>query len=96
MRDTSIEDKEIHEGDYLGMREGKIHVVNPDLTETFNALLDDMVDEDSELITIYYGEDVNEEDAEALGEALEEKYPDCDVSVRSGGQPVYYYFIAVE
>ncbi len=96
VRDTSIDDKEIHEGDYLGMREGKIHVVNSDLTETFNALLDDMVDEDSELITIYYGEDVKEEDAEALGEALEEKYPDCDVSVRSGGQPVYYYFIAVE
>lgn len=96
VRDTSIDDKEIHEGDYLGMREGKIAIVNPDLNETFNELVDTMVDEDSEIITIYYGEEVSEEDAEALAEALEEKYPDCDVAVRCGGQPVYYYFIAVE
>ncbi len=96
VRDTSIDDKEIHEGDYLGMREGKIAFVNPDLSETFNALVEDMVDEDAEIITVYYGEDVSEEDAEALCASLEEKYPDCDVYVRSGGQPVYYYFFAVE
>ncbi|MGM9551099.1 MAG: DAK2 domain-containing protein [Clostridia bacterium] len=96
VRDTSIDDKEIHEGDYLGMYEGKIAIVNSDLNETFNALMDTMVDDTSELITVYYGEDVSEEDAQALSEALEEKHPDCDVSVRSGGQPVYYYFIAVE
>ncbi len=96
VRDTSIDDKEIHEGDYLGMREGKIAIVNPDLNETFNSLVETMVDEDSEIITIYYGEEVSEEDAQSLAEALEEKYPDCDVAVRCGGQPVYYYFIAVE
>ena len=96
VRDTSIDDKEIHEGDYLGMREGKIAIVNPDLNETFASLIDDMVDEDSEIITVYHGEDVSEDDAAALCDALEEKYPDCDVYVRSGGQPVYYYFIAVE
>lgn len=96
VRDTSIDDKEIHEGDYLGMREGKIALVNPDLNETFTSLIDEMVDDDAEIITVYYGEDVKEDDAEALCEALEEKYPDCDVYVRSGGQPVYYYFLAVE
>ena len=96
VRNTTIDDKEIHEGDYLGMREGKIALVNPDLAETFNALIDDMVDEDAEIISVYYGEDVSEEDAEALCEALEEKYPDCDVYVRCGGQPVYYFFLAVE
>ena len=96
VRNTSIDDKEIHEGDYLGMREGKIALVNPDLGETFTALIDEMVDEDSEIITIYYGEDVSEEDANALCESLEEKYPDCDVYVRCGGQPVYYFFLAVE
>ena len=96
VRDTSIDDKEIHEGDYLGMREGKIALVGKELSQTFGDLVDTMVDEDSEIITVYYGEDVSEEDAEALGEALEEKYPDCDVAVRNGGQPVYYYFIAVE
>ena len=96
VRNTSIDDKEIHEGDYLGMREGKIALVNPDLGETFTALIDEMVDEDAEIITIYYGEDVSEEDANALCESLEEKYPDCDVYVRCGGQPVYYFFLAVE
>ncbi len=96
VRNTSIDDKEIHEGDYLGMREGKIAFVNPDLTETFESLVDDMVDDDAEIITIYYGEDVPAEDAEALCEKLEDKYPDCDVYVRAGGQPVYYYFLAVE
>lgn len=96
VRNTSIDDKEIHEGDYLGMREGKIALVNPDLSETFTSLIDEMVDEDSEIITIYYGEDVSEDDATALCDSLEEKYPDCDVYVRGGGQPVYYYFLAVE
>ncbi len=96
VRNTSIDDKEIHEGDYLGMREGKIAFVNPDLNETFLSLIDDMVDEDAEIITVYHGEDVSEDDAAALCEVLEEKYPDCDVYVRCGGQPVYYYFIAVE
>lgn len=96
VRDTSIDDKEIHEGDYLGMIEGKIALVNPDLNATFASLLDEMVDEDSEIITIYYGADVSEYDATALADALEEKYPDCDVYVRCGNQPVYYYFVAVE
>lgn len=96
VRDTSVEDKEIHEGDYLGMLEGKISVVNTELNETFSLLVDSMVDEDSEIITIYYGDEVSEDDATALSEALEDKYPDCDVYVRCGGQPVYYYLIAVE
>ena len=96
VRNTTIDDKEIHEGDYLGMREGKIALVNPDLAETFNALIDEMVDEDAEIITVYYGEDVSEETAEELCGALEDKYPDCDVYVRCGGQPVYYFFLAVE
>lgn len=96
VRDTTVDDKEIHEGDCLGMLEGKIAIVNSDLNETFASLVEAMVDESSEIITVYYGEDVNEADAEALAEALEEKYPDCDITVRRGGQPVYYYLIAVE
>ena len=55
-----------------------------------------MVDDDSEVISIYYGEDVSEEDAEALGEELTEAYPDCEIEVNQGGQPIYYYIISVE
>ena len=57
---------------------------------------DALVDEDAELISIYYGEDVSDEDAEALAEEVEEKYPDVDVELQSGGQPIYYYVLSVE
>ena len=59
-------------------------------------MIDALVDEDAELISIYYGEDVSDEDAEALAEEVEEKYPDVDVELQSGGQPIYYYVLSVE
>ena len=55
-----------------------------------------MIDEDSELISVYYGEDITEEDAHALGDELQEQYPDCEVEVYEGGQPIYYYVVSVE
>ena len=96
VRDTSISDIEIHEGDYLGMSEGEISVVGQNLETTLFNLLASMTDEDSEIITVYYGEDVSEDDASKLSDAIEELYPECDVCVREGAQPVYYYFLSVE
>lgn len=96
VRDTSFENIEIHEGDYLGMLEGDISVVGQNLETTVINLLENMSVEDEEIITLYYGEDVSDESAEALAAQLGEIYPDCDVSAKRGNQPVYYYFISVE
>ena len=73
-----------------------ITIVDDDGTEFELELLDTMVDEDSELISIYYGENVAEEDAQELTDEITEKYPDCDVELYSGNQPVYYYLLSVE
>ena len=67
-----------------------------DVAEVTKELLDKMVDEDSELVSVYYGSDVAEDDAEALVENLEEKFDDCDVEINEGGQPLYYYIVSVE
>lgn len=67
-----------------------------DVAEVTKELLDKMVDEDSELVSVYYGSDVAEDDAEALVENLEEKFEDCDVEINEGGQPLYYYIVSVE
>lgn len=96
VRDTSLENIEIHEGDYLGMLEGDISVVGQNLETTVINLLENMSVQDEEIITLYYGEDVSDESAECLAAQLEEIYPDCDVSAKRGNQPVYYYFISVE
>ncbi|MDO4977440.1 MAG: DAK2 domain-containing protein [Eubacteriales bacterium] len=97
VRDTVINGKEIHNGDYMGIDDDGIQAVGTDLVETTIELLGHMVDEDeSELISIYYGAEVDEEKANELGEIIEEKFPDLDVEVQYGGQPVYYYMISVE
>lgn len=96
VRDTVVEDKEIAPGDILGILEGKISYVGSEVDETVFALLDTMVDDDSSVITLFYGEGVEAENANELKAILEEKYEDCDVYVHFGGQPVYYYFISVE
>lgn len=96
VRDSSIDDIEIHEGDFLGMLEGKINVVGQNLDTTLLNLLSAMIDSDSEIITLYYGAEADNEAAENAAAAIEETYPDCDVCLREGGQPVYYYFISVE
>ena len=96
VRDTHIDDKEIHEGDIMGIGDSGILAVGKDLEETTKELIANMVDEDSELISIYYGEEVSEEEAEKFAGEIEELYPDVDVDIQFGGQPIYYYVLAVE
>ena len=96
VRDTVIDDKPIAPGDILGILEGKISCVGSEIDETVFALLDAMVDDESSVITLFYGEEVDAENANKLKEILEEKYEDCDIYIHFGGQPVYYYFISVE
>ena len=96
VRDTHIDDKEIHEGEIMGIGDSGILAVGKDLEETTKELIANLVDEDSELISIYYGEEVSEEDAEKFTEEITELYPDVDVDIQFGGQPIYYYVLAVE
>lgn len=96
VRDTSIDGKEIHNGDIMGIDDDGIAAVGKDLMETTIDLLSTMVDEDSELICLYYGADVSKQDADALSDEIEEKFPECEVEVNFGGQPIYYYMISVE
>lgn len=96
VRDTHIDDKEIHEGDIMGIGDKGILSVGSEIEETVKDMLSQLVDEDSELISLYYGEEVNEEDAEKFTQEITELYPDVDVDVHSGGQPIYYYILAVE
>ena len=96
VRDTHIDDKEIHEGDIMGIGDSGILAVGKDLEETTKELIANLVDEDSELTSIYYGEEVSEEEAEKFAGEIEELYPDVDVDIQFGGQPIYYYVLAVE
>ena len=96
VRDTHIDDKEIHEGDIMGIGDSGILAVGKDLEETTKELIANLVDEDSELISIYYGEEVSEEEAEKFAGEIEELYPDVDLDIQFGGQPIYYYVLAVE
>jgi len=96
VRDTTIDGLEIHENDNLGMVDGKIVVSNPDMMETLEETFAHMLDEDSEIVTIYVGEDGSEELANELAQALAEKYEDVEVEIHQGGQPVYPYLFSVE
>ena len=96
VRDTHIDDKEIKEGNIMGIGDHAILAVGEDVEQTTLDMFKELIDEDSELISIYYGEDVKKEDAEKLGEELSDLYPDCDVEVHFGGQPIYYYVVSVE
>lgn len=96
VRDTKIDDKEIHEGDIMGIGDAGIISVGTSIEETAKDMLSQLVDEDSELISLYYGEDVSEEDAENFSAQIEELYPQLDVDTHFGGQPIYYYVLAVE
>ncbi|WP_247923433.1 DAK2 domain-containing protein [Streptococcus parasanguinis] len=96
VRDTTIDGLEIHENDNLGMVDGKIVVSNPDMMETLEETFTHMLDEDSEIVTIYVGEDGSEELANELAQALAEKYEDVEVEIHQGGQPVYPYLFSVE
>mgnify|MGYP002739535610 FL=1 len=96
VRDTTIDGLEIHENDNLGMVDGKIVVSNPDMLETLEETFAHMLDEDSEIVTIYVGEDGSEELANELAQVLAEKYEDVEVEIHQGGQPVYPYLFSVE
>ena len=96
VRDTRIDDKEIHEGDMMGIGDHGILAVGKDRMEVAKETVAQMVDDESEVMSFYYGADTEEAEAEELATALEEAYPDCDVELNAGGQPIYYYVISVE
>ena len=96
VRDTRLDEKEIHEGDIMGIGDHGILAVGKGRENVAKEMVAAMVDEDSEVISIYYGAETTEEDAESLAAELEEAYPDCEVEVNMGGQPIYYYIISVE
>lgn len=96
VRDTKIDEKEIHEGDIMGIGDSGILSVGTEVEATALDMLEQLVDDDSALISLYYGADVSEEDADVFTEKVTEKYPDVDVDAQFGGQPIYYYVLAVE
>ena len=96
VRDTRIDDKEIHEGDIMGIGDSGILAVGKTKEEVAKETIASMMDEDGEIISLYYGADTEEAEAEALAEELEAMYPDCEIEVNQGGQPIYYYIISVE
>ena len=96
VRDTVINDIEVKEGNIIGLAEGKLLAAGEGVNEITTNLIEKLVDEDSAIITLFYGEDTSKEDAEALASDLEEKFEDIDVELHYGGQPLYYYLISVE
>ncbi len=96
VRDTSIDGKEIKTGDYMGIDDDGIKSVGTDITEVVKELIREMSNEDSELLSVYYGSDVTAEDAEKMQKTLEEEFPDYEMEFHAGDQPVYYYIISVE
>ncbi|MBD5499714.1 MAG: DAK2 domain-containing protein [Lachnospiraceae bacterium] len=96
VRDTMIEDKEIKQGDYMGIGDHGILSVGADVTDVTFEMIRNMMDDSLELISIYYGADVSEEAAENLKAKVEEAYPSCDIELQYGGQPIYYYIVSAE
>ena len=96
VRDTSIDGKEIKTGDYMGIDDDGIKSVGTDITEVVKELIREMSNEDSELLSVYYGSDVTAEDAEKMQKTLEEEFSDYEMEFHAGDQPVYYYIISVE
>ena len=96
VRDTKIDDKVIHEGDIMGIGDQGILSVGQSVEDTTKDMLTQLVDDDSELISLYYGQDIPEEDAQNFAQSIEELYPDVDIDVHMGGQPIYYYVLSVE
>jgi hypothetical protein len=96
VRDTEIDGKTIKENDYMGIGDKTILSVGQDLKSVTLEMTDEMIDDDSAIVSIYYGADSSEEDAEELATVIQEKYPDLEVEINNGGQPIYYYVISVE
>ncbi len=96
VRDTRLDEKDIHEGDMMGIGDHGMLAVGSDLTDVAMDTIKALADEDSEVISIYYGKDISQEEAEALCAKVSEEYPDCEAELNRGGQPIYYYIISVE
>ncbi len=96
VRDTHIDNKEIHQGDIMGIGDDGLLAVGADINETALETISGMTDEDSEIISVYYGNDVTKKQVDSLTATIEEKFPDLEVEVYSGGQPIYYYVMSVE
>lgn len=97
VRDSNFDGQDIHEGDIMGLQEGKIVTLGSDVAQTTKDLLTHMVEEDGEeIITLFYGKDTAKAEVDALVAELQDLYPDCDVEAYNGGQPLYYYIISVE
>lgn len=96
VRDTEVDDKVIRQGDIMGIGDKTILSVGQNISEVTKDLIDNLMDDDSELISIYYGNDIEEASAEELAKQIEEAYPDADVELNYGGQPIYYYVVSVE
>jgi dihydroxyacetone kinase-like predicted kinase len=96
VRDTTIDDKEIREGDYMGIGDKGILSVCENIEDTFIGLLGELVTDESSLVSIYYGSDVSSDEAAAMSQKVTEEFPDLEVELQDGGQPVYYYVISVE
>jgi len=96
VRDTNIDGKEIKQGNIMGLDDKTILSVGSDVLETTFELIKNLVDDDSELISIYYGEEVSEDSANELSDMVSKEFPDLDVELNYGGQPIYYYVLSVE
>lgn len=96
VRNTNVNGFEIRTGDIIGLDDKKILAKGSGINETVLSLLDALKEDSHEVITLYYGEDVTEEQAEALSKEVAERFPDCDVDFHSGGQSVYYYILSLE
>ena len=96
IRGTSVDGNEIHKNNIMGITDDGIKAVGEYVKDVTIDVIKEMVDEDSGMISVYYGEDTTEEDAMALKSVLEEQFEDLEVDVRYGGQPIYYYILSVE
>lgn len=96
VRDTVIDGKEIKENDYMGIGDKSILSVGQDLKATVMEMLAQMIDDESAMVSIYYGEEIEEDDADEIAALVEAQYPEVEVDVQFGGQPIYYYVISVE
>ena len=96
VRDTRLNEKDIHEGDMMGIGDHGILAVGCNVNEVAKKTIKAMIDEDSEVISLYYGKEIGEDEANALRDMVEEAYPDCEIELNYGGQPVYYYIVSVE
>lgn len=96
VRDTNIDGKDIKQGDFMGIGDSGILSVGTAIADVTLSMIDEMMSDELELISIYHGAEVSEEDAESLRAQVEAKYPDCDIELQYGGQPIYYYIVSAE